>query len=181
MPGAFSTDRGMVVIAGALQRLAAQGLRPRLRLLGTWTSPAEEQAFWQAAIGLEGQVEMVGWVPFEGVPAQLVRADAALARVAAHRALSPWHCPSSYSSTWPAGLPMIVSDFPPNRAVVSNADCGLLVDPTDADAIADAISRLIAAPTEAHRLGQNGRRAFETQYNWQSAGAEAVGVVCRVE
>jgi glycosyltransferase involved in cell wall biosynthesis len=165
--GRFSTDRGMVVIAQALQRLAAQDLRPRLRLLGTWTNPAEERAFWQAMAGLEEQVEAVGWVPFEGVPAQLVGADVALAVLQPIKRYAV-ALPVKLFEYMACSLPMVVSDFPPNRAVLSNVDCGLLVDPTDADAIADAISRLIAAPTEAHRLGQNGRRAFETQYNWQT-------------
>ncbi len=66
------------------------------------------------------------------------------------------------------GLPVIISDFPPNRAVVASADCGLLVDPTNADAVAAAIAHLLTDPAEARRLGDNGRRAFETQYNWQA-------------
>ncbi len=165
--GRFSTDRGMVVIAEALQRLAQQGLHPRLRLLGTWTSQAEQQAFWQAMAGLEGQVEMVGWVQFEQVPAQLASAGVALALlqpIERYRVALP----VKLFEYMACGLPVIVSDFPPNRAVVAGADCGLLVDPTDADAIAAAITRLVADPAEARRLGANGRRAFETQYNWQA-------------
>lgn len=165
--GRFSTDRGMVVIAEALQRLAAQGLRPRLRLLGVWTSPAEEQAFWQAMTGLEQQVESVGWAPFEQVPAHLVSADVALA------VLQPIEryvaaLPVKLFEYMACGLPVIVSDFPANRAVVAGADCGILVDPSNVGAVAAAISRLLTDPTEARRLGDNGRRAFETQYNWQA-------------
>jgi len=165
--GRFSTDRGLVVIAQALQRLAAQGLRPRLRLLGAWTSQTEEQAFWQAMAGMEEQVEMVGWVAFEQVPAQLVEADLALA------VLQPIEryvaaLPVKLFEYMACALPVIISDFPANRAVVAGADCGLLVDPSSADAVAAAIARLLTGPTEARRLGQNGRRAFETQYNWQA-------------
>lgn len=48
--------------------------------------------------------------------------------------------------------------------MVAGADCGLLVDPAlGIDAVAAAIARLLADPTEARRLGQNGRRAFQTQ------------------
>ncbi|HSN74662.1 MAG TPA: glycosyltransferase family 4 protein [Anaerolineae bacterium] len=164
--GRFSVDRGMVVIAEALQRLARQGLRPRLRLMGAWTSQTEEQAFWQAMAGMEKQVETVGWVAFEQVPAQLVGADVALA------VLQPIEryvaaLPVKLFEYMACGLPVIISDFPANRAVVAGADCGLLVDPTNVDAVAAAIARLLTDPAEACRLGQNGRRAFETQYNWQ--------------
>ncbi|MFZ2361131.1 MAG: glycosyltransferase family 4 protein [Anaerolineae bacterium] len=165
--GRFSTDRGMVVIAEALQRLAAQGLRPRLRLLGAWTSQTEEQAFWRAMAGLEQQVEMAGWVAFEQVPAQLIEADVALA------VLQPIEryvaaLPVKLFEYMACGLPVVISDFPANRAVVAGADCGLLVDPANVDAVAAAIARLLADPTEARRLGQNGRRAFQTEYNWQA-------------
>lgn len=165
--GRFSTDRGLVVIAQALQRLAAQGLRPRLRLLGAWTSQTEEQAFWRAMAGLEQQVEMAGWVAFEQVPAQLIEADVALA------VLQPIEryvaaLPVKLFEYMACGLPVVISDFPANRAVVAGADCGLLVDPANVDAVAAAIARLLADPTEARRLGQNGRRAFQTEYNWQA-------------
>jgi glycosyltransferase involved in cell wall biosynthesis len=165
--GRFSTDRGMVVIAGALQRLAAQGLRPRLRLLGAWTSQAEEQAFWRAVAGLESQVEMVGWAPFDQVPVHLAAADVALA------VLQPIErytvaLPVKLFEYMACGLPVIISDFPANRSVVEAADCGILVDPSDPEAVAAAIARLLANPVEARRLGQNGRRAFESKYNWQA-------------
>jgi glycosyltransferase involved in cell wall biosynthesis len=165
--GRFSTDRGMVMIAHALQRLAAQGLRPRLRLLGAWTSQVEESVFHQAMAGLEEQMETVGWVAFEQVPNQLVSADVALAL------LQPIEryvvaLPVKLFEYMACGLPVIISDFAANRAVVAGADCGLLVDPTNVDAIAAAIARLLTDPFEARRLGQNGRRAFETRYNWQA-------------
>jgi glycosyltransferase involved in cell wall biosynthesis len=157
----------MVVIVQAMQRLATQGLRPRLRLLGTWTSQSEEQAFWRATAGLESQVEMVGWVPFDQVPARLASADVALA------VLQPIEryavaLPVKLFEYMACSLPVIISDFPANRAVVAGADCGILVDPSDVDAVAAAMAGLIADPTEARRLGANGRRAFEVQYNWQA-------------
>lgn len=165
--GRLSADRGLLVTAQALQRLAAQGLRPRLRLLGVWTNAAEEAAFRAAVAGLEAQVEAVGWVPFAQVPAYLAVADVALAL------LQPIEryvvaLPVKLFEYMACGLPVVISDFPPNRAVVVAADCGVLVDPTDVNAVATALARLLTDPAEAHRLGENGRRAFEAQYNWQA-------------
>lgn len=165
--GRFSTDRGMVVIAQALQHLAQQGLHPRLRLLGTWTSQLEEQTFSQAMAGLEDQLEMVGWAPFEQVPAQLVSADVALALL---QPIERYQValPVKLFEYMACGLPVVISDFAPNRTVVAGADCGLLVDPTDAAAVAAAVAHLLLDPAEARRLGANGRRAFQTEYNWQA-------------
>lgn len=64
------------------------------------------------------------------------------------------------------GLPVVASDFPEIRRVVREAECGVLVDPTDPDAIAEAIIYLLEHPDEAQRMGANGRRAVERRYNW---------------
>jgi glycosyltransferase involved in cell wall biosynthesis len=43
----------------------------------------------------------------------------------------------------------------------------VLVDPTDPDAIAEAIVYLMEHPEEARRMGENGRRAVLERYNWE--------------
>ncbi|MDN7023951.1 glycosyltransferase family 4 protein [Methanoculleus sp. FWC-SCC1] len=64
------------------------------------------------------------------------------------------------------GLPVVASDFPEIRNVVNDAGCGILVDPTDIGAIADAVTYLLENPDEARQMGENGRRAIEQRYNW---------------
>ena len=51
--------------------------------------------------------------------------------------------------------------------IVREADCGILVDVTAPQAIADAMLDLLRDPGKAERLGQNGRRLVEEKYNWQ--------------
>ena len=64
------------------------------------------------------------------------------------------------------GKPVVASNFPEIAKVVKEADCGILVDPTDVDEIADAILYLLEHPEEAKRMGENGRRAVEEKYSW---------------
>lgn len=173
--GRFSTDRGMLVVAEALRHLAAAGFRPHVHLLGTWTSKAEEQAFAGAIQGIEDQIEVAGWVPFDQVAHQLRQADIALA------ILQPipryvTALPVKLFEYMACGLPVIISDFPPNRGVVGPADCGILIDPTNAIAVSEAIQRLLANSDEARRLGQNGRQAFEASYNWQALEQRLLGL-----
>ncbi len=73
------------------------------------------------------------------------------------------------------GLPVVASDFPEIRKVVGGAECGVLVDPTDPDAIAEAIIYLMEHPDEARWMGENGRRAVLERYNW---GKEEVRLLC---
>lgn len=67
-----------------------------------------------------------------------------------------------------AGLPVIASDFPLWREIVEKSNCGLLVNPLDEQAIADAIAYLIAHPEEAKQMGENGRNAVIRNYSWEA-------------
>lgn len=71
-----------------------------------------------------------------------------------------------------AGLPVIASDFPLWRDIIEGNNCGICVDPLDVSAIRDAIQYLLDHPEEAQRLGENGRRAVEEKYNWESEASK---------
>jgi glycosyltransferase involved in cell wall biosynthesis len=59
-------------------------------------------------------------------------------------------------------LPLVTTDVPGCREVVSDEVDGLLVPVRDADALAHAIARLLDDPELAFRLGQAARaKAFE--------------------
>jgi phosphatidylinositol alpha-mannosyltransferase len=74
-----------------------------------------------------------------------------------------------------AGCAVIASDIHGYKRVVQRNVSGLLVEPKDADALADAIERLIAQPELRKNLGEAGsRRAPE--YDWRHVTAELVGV-----
>ena len=64
------------------------------------------------------------------------------------------------------GLPVIVSDFPYARRVINEYRCGICVDPTNVQDIADAVRYLQDYPDEARQMGQNGRKAVEREFNW---------------
>ncbi|NVO66029.1 glycosyltransferase family 4 protein [Methanofollis tationis] len=67
-----------------------------------------------------------------------------------------------------AGIPVVASDFPNIRSIVEDAQCGILVDPTDPQNIADSIAYLLNNPEIAISMGKNGRKAIESKYNWEN-------------
>jgi glycosyltransferase involved in cell wall biosynthesis len=66
-----------------------------------------------------------------------------------------------------AGLPVIASNFPLWKEIVTGIGCGVLVDPLKPTEIADAIEYLLTHPAEAEQMGIRGREAVERKFNWE--------------
>jgi hypothetical protein len=79
-----------------------------------------------------------------------------------------------------AGIPVIASDFPIWREIVEGAACGVLVDPSDPRAIAEAIEWVLANPDEAEELGARGREAVRETYNWERESGELLAAYARL-
>jgi glycosyltransferase involved in cell wall biosynthesis len=80
-----------------------------------------------------------------------------------------------------AGIPSVASDFPVWRGLVEEAACGLLVDPLDTTAIADALVFLLTHPSEAEHMGQAGRTAAEQSYSWESEERTLLDLYAQLE
>ncbi len=68
-----------------------------------------------------------------------------------------------------AGLPVVCTDFVLWQEIVNRWHCGICVDPENVEEISSALSYLLDHPEEARRMGENGRQAVKTEFNW---GAE---------
>ena len=64
------------------------------------------------------------------------------------------------------GLPVIVSKYAYADKAVSRYKFGLSVKPDDINAIAEAIRQIIESPTAAKKMGNAGRLAVKTEFNW---------------
>lgn len=74
------------------------------------------------------------------------------------------------------GIPLVVSDLPEMRKIVTETHAGILVDPTDARQIAECIKYLYENPEIAGEMGKNGKKAFENTYNWDKHSEELLRV-----
>jgi glycosyltransferase involved in cell wall biosynthesis len=79
-----------------------------------------------------------------------------------------------------AGIPVIASDFPMWRQIVDKAGCGILVDPLDTLAIANAIQWIFDHPVEAEEMGRRGLAAVRSRYNWPYEEQKLLGFYSRL-
>jgi phosphatidylinositol alpha-1,6-mannosyltransferase len=64
------------------------------------------------------------------------------------------------------GVPVIAGRSGGLAEAVQDGETGLVVDPEDSDAVVAALDRVLGDQLLARRLGQAGRKAVETYYNW---------------
>jgi len=72
----------------------------------------------------------------------------------------------SFTEASASGLPIVGGDSAGVPDAVRDGETGFLVPPENAAALAAAVTRLLADPDLAGRIGGAGRRAAETHYNW---------------
>lgn len=66
------------------------------------------------------------------------------------------------------GLPVIVSDFPGLRKFIAETECGICVDPTNPGKVAEAARFLYENPQTRIEMGEKGRAAVKSKYNWEN-------------
>ena len=158
--GGIGKIRGIQEVCTAMGQVQSDA---RLNLAGRFSEPALEQAM-QALPGWQ-HVNALGFLDRAGVRDVLGRSMAGL--VTLHPVINYIDAlPVKMFEYMSAGIPVIASDLPLWREIIAGNDCGLLVDPLNPAAIAEAIDTLVSNPTMAQRMGENGRRAVEERYNW---------------
>lgn len=115
-----------------------------------------------ASFGITERVRFVGRVSDADLPAYFRLADVHLfPSTSSAEAFGLVALEASAS-----GIPTIASDFPGVRVVVQDEQTGLLVQPSDAAALARAIRRLLKNPDEREKLGSAARKRAVDEYAW---------------
>jgi glycosyltransferase involved in cell wall biosynthesis len=116
--------------------------------------------------GLLGtRVRFVGRVPYE----QVLDYHGAVDAGAILLQPTPNHLgalPNKLFDFMGVGTPLLVSDFPGMKGVVEVSRCGICVDPTKPEEIAEGIEKFIVEIRSSKALGENGKRAFMEKYAW---------------
>ncbi len=127
------------------------------------------------------RIRLLPLLPAEEVPAMLAAADALLVSQRAQVVDSV--LPSKTLSYMASGRPIIAAVDPGSATadLIRAADCGIVVAPEDAQALADGIDRLQRDPDMCQRMGANGRRQAVERFSkgavlgqWDALLAEVV-------
>ncbi|MGH7546763.1 MAG: glycosyltransferase family 4 protein [Gemmatimonadales bacterium] len=124
-----------------LEKLAAKlGVASRVRFLGQ-VNDRDLPALYNLAVVYVGASRRAERIGVEGFGISLVEASA-------------------------CGLPVVAGNSGGVPDAVREGETGFLVPPENPGAFADAICRLLADTGLAKRVGEGGRRAVETYFNW---------------
>ncbi|WP_322896005.1 MULTISPECIES: glycosyltransferase [unclassified Yoonia] len=180
LPPHFAYVGGITRIRSAAEMVAALELvhdsNVRLQMMGTANAQLLEKleniSGWQRVVSH-------GWADRPTVSTILSRCRAGLVLYYPE----PNHVraqPNKMFEYMAAGVPVIASNFPLWRQIVEGAGCGLLVDPQDPQAIANAMQWILDNPDEADAMGRRGRVAVEERFNWEAESEKLVALYRRL-
>ncbi len=174
LPGRLLWDKGVGEFVEAARRLKETGVRARFALVGNSdpanpaSVPLDRLGIWQK----EGVVEWWGW-----------QEDMRSVYALAHIICLPSYregVPRALAEAAACGRPLVATDVPGCREVVSHNRNGLLVRSHDAEALAHALRMLIENPSLRRRMGDEGRRMAEAEFSDDRITAETLAVYRRL-
>jgi phosphatidylinositol alpha-1,6-mannosyltransferase len=86
----------------------------------------------------------------------------------------------SFLEAGASGIPSVAGDSGGVRSAVRDGETGIVVSPTDPDAITDAIRSLLLNPERRKQMGRAARHAVETHYNWDRVARDTREFTYRV-
>jgi glycosyltransferase involved in cell wall biosynthesis len=145
---------------------AVRAVQPTARLVVAGSGPqAAELKALAAELGLDDAVDFVGRLERDDMASRLRRC---------HVALNPSrvdNMPNSVLEALASGVPVVSTDVGGVRHVVEHERTALLVPAGDAQAMADALLRVLQDPSLAARLAQAGLQEVQ-RYTWAVVGPQ---------
>ncbi|MFN8543167.1 MAG: glycosyltransferase [Candidatus Binatia bacterium] len=157
--GRLDRQKGFDLLVEAMARLGAAGGAPDLLLAGDGPGRSALEA-QVARLALGERVHFAGAVGADEVAA-LYRAALLVAAPSRWEGL-PLVCLEALA----CGAPIVAANVDGMSDVVVHDETGVLVPPEDVDALAAAITALLADPTRRARLAAAGRDRVRRQFTW---------------
>jgi glycosyltransferase involved in cell wall biosynthesis len=168
--GAMSPWQGIGTLIAAAER---REWPPEVKLL--FIGDGVERPLVEEAVKRNPAVLYWGRKPYRAIPGIIARSLAGLSTQNNRRGKNAQYGFSAMKvyETMACGVPVIVTDFPGQGDVVREARAGIVVEPENAAAIAQAVAYIYANPEASNEMGLRARAAAEGQHTWDHR-AEAV-------
>jgi len=167
--GAISRERGYELLLHSLEFVRRQDADAYCLFVGSilrqGAEPSalerEKELIAQGALRLVGTVEYeemwkylcaasVGWIPFLKTPNN----DLGL--------------PNKLFEYMAAAVPVVASNLRFLTPIITQTQCGILVPADEPSAHADALLTLLRSPEIGRQMGERGKMAIQSRYNWES-------------
>jgi glycosyltransferase involved in cell wall biosynthesis len=159
--GRITRARGMNQLIEAVEHIA-RDRNVKLKVIGA----SKELDLKEILKSREDLIELIDWLPPDELYRHIEGADIGLILFLPE----PGHLttlPRKLFEYMGIGIPVVTSNFPLYREIVDRFEAGLTVDPTDPDAVALAIQRILENPDLARDMGERGRQAVADHFNWE--------------
>jgi glycosyltransferase involved in cell wall biosynthesis len=128
------------------------------------------------SLGLGERVHVLPPVPEREVVGYAASADVGVSPAIPASLNDAYSLPNKLFQYMAGGIPVVASDFPHLRDIVSGSGAGLNVDARRPDHIAAALRQVLEDREAAAVMGRRAREAVLDRYNWQAAAKELLAV-----
>ena len=174
--GGVSLDRGVDTLIAAVQHLD----NVELVIKGYRGSATFAERLREMCAGVTNVSLDIGGVPHEAIIAQTLVADLVVALYDPRIPNNRYASPNKLFEAMMCAKPVLVSEDTSMATIVRNENCGLVVPFGDVAGIREAIINLKSNSSLWATLSENGRRAYDTKYDWQLMESRLVGLYCRI-
>lgn len=177
--GGISRTKGLDKFLHALTKVKEKFPNVKFVVVGKLLggeAPKKWMEHYVKTFDLTENFEITSWVPHEEVAKYMDSAKVGVILFQPTHYNNLIGLPNKLFEYMACRKPVVASNFSEIRKVVAASKCGLLIDPTDPSAIAEAIIYLLEHPEEAVEMGRNGRKAVEEHYNWEKMEGRLRGV-----
>lgn len=175
--GVIRRERGSEQLLDAVELLASRGRRDfKIVIVGEFKDGSEDSFFSRAEnLGVRDLIDFHRWMPFDEAFELVCQSNAGLILFQKGLENNVRAMPHKMFDYMLAGIPVIGPSFAIDVVgVIQETKAGLLIDTSDAAALATAMEQLIDDRSFAKELGTNGRRAVLERYNWECDASKLV-------
>ena len=176
--GGLYRNNGIFLLPDVLSILTQYSNSILLLLIGSFEDSVDRDYFLKKIeeYKLVKYVRIIDWLPYTEMFHYLKISNVGLAlfQPGKHCSMIGKYSHRKLFTYMQAGIPIISSNFGEVGKIVEEESCGILVDTSSPQEIADAIIYLLNNPDKAQMMGQNGRRAIEEKYNWDKESKKLI-------